>query len=206
MPIGKGVPPPAKLENVIKDLLQNQKTTNIDNSKTFTTFSHVNLTDAQKALLIYPSGFTPLDLYVLIQVDQFNVGEELVGTIHQLISFSQKDEKFFYGHYFDMGSQGRFLIKVLSESRKPIDLAATATFTPLNYRELYNDVNGTTVIISLFIDDLSPSNSFAGMQYTHRDSYYYERLRANGVVDPILPKISQTDLSENMERLVRKLE
>lgn len=193
--IGKGVPPAAKLEDIVKDLFQNEKTTNLDLTKTLYTFSAVNLTPAQKLSIVYPLGFNSLDYYIITQTDTYGVDKNLISTRLTLVSFAKKDNKFIYGFYYNVIGQDYIPIKHLTESRKPIDLSPAATLVTVNYMEVYNDVNGITTILGLS----GVTNIYASLQFSNKGKYYYESLSAAGIDAPNLPETELTCLSRNLE-------
>jgi len=191
---GKGVPPPVSLHNIINDLFQNEKYRS-RGFKYKITFSQAFLTKQQKSQLIYPHGFTPLNLFIIYQIDKYNEFE-LVSTEILLISFIRKHDTYIFGVYFDVINQYRFDTDELKKSSNPISLDSTARFLSAQYLELYNNVLGTTVILGLSTKD--PLS--ASLQYSHNCKYFYEKLSTNGIVDPDLSTTLLTGLSKNLEK------
>lgn len=192
--IGKGVPPSAKFDKIIEDLFQNEKTID-ENKKIIITLSLAEITSEQKQSLIYPLGFNPLHIYIIYQTDTLNANKEIINTVIRLVSFANKNDKFIYGFYFDIFAQNRFSIKLLKESCKAIPISPNARFLVINYIEVYNDVVGTVVILALFNGIDGP---FAGLQYSHKDHFFIERLFQRGISQTNLPKIDLTGLSQNL--------
>lgn len=194
--IGSGVPPPAKLENIIEDLFQNEKWTTTSGNKIRLSFSKVQLTADQIESLIYRPGFTSIDLYLYYQTDEFDVNDDLISTIQQLISFTKRENKFIYGHYFNITNQERFPIERLLKSKNSIDLSPNSTFISDNYIEVYNDIDGITVILGL---DTFEGQIAASLQYSRKSKYFYENLTIDGIQDPLLPITKVIGLSKNLE-------
>lgn len=194
--VGKGVVPPAKFEDIIENLYENEKIKNADGSKLIITFSAAKLTDQHRQSLTYPTGFTPLNVFVIYQTDGFDASNNLTESSVQLISFTHKGDGFIYAHYFDIASQERFDIDFLEDSNKPIPLSSSATFTYINYFEVHHDVKGTTVILGLETDDPE-----ASLQFATSSKYFYQAIDANGTIDPLIPETELTGLSDNLKKL-----
>lgn len=195
MSLGKGVPPPASLSNIVHDLFQNEKYRD-SGFKYKVTFSRVILTKEQKALLIYTPGFSPIDFNIIYQTDKYNeMG--FVSTKLQLVSFVRKDRYYIHGVYFDVFNQSRLDADVLKDSKNPVELSSTARFVTSQYLELYNDVLGTTVILGLSTKD----NPTASLQYSSQCRYFFENLSVDGLVDPDLSTTILTGLSRNLIEL-----
>jgi hypothetical protein len=197
--IGRGTPPPAKFEKIIKDLFQNQKFNNLDSTKSIVTFSAANINPTQKLSLIYPIGFNPIDVFLINQLDTYDNDDNLISTSINLTSFAKKNDKFIYGFYYEVFAQDRFPIKELVKSHKPINFSPNATFLSLNYTEVYHDVNDTTLILGLSTAD--PNASYASLQFRRRDEYFYERFLTEGIETPNLPKSELIGLSHNLSHL-----
>lgn len=194
--VGKGVVPPAKFEDIIEDLYENEKIKNADGSKTIFTFSAARLTDQQKQSLTYPEGFTPLNVFVIYQTDDFDASNNLTQSNLSLISFTQKGDGFIYAHYFEVTSQERLDIDLLEDSNKPLPLSSAATFSYINYFEVYHDIKGTTVILGL--DTEIPE---ASLQFATSSKYFYQAIDASGTIDPLIPETELTGLSDNLKKL-----
>ena len=194
--VGKGVPPPAKITDIIHDLFENGKFQSPDNTDFLFTFALAELTDQQKQVLIltYPQGLTPLDVYIVYQVDQFDEEENLISTSSHLVSFVKKGDGFIYGYYYDLTDQERLSIKKLTKSSEPILLSPNVKFTFTNYTEVYNNVLGTTVILGLS----TTKPPYASLQYAAKSKYFYEYLFENGIDQPNLPATVLTGLSKTL--------
>ena len=192
--VGKGVPPPAKITDIIDDLFENEKMKNPDNTRVFFTFSRAQLTDQQKQALTYPHGLTPLDLYIVYQTDQFDEQENLISTNSTLVSFAEKGDGFTYAYYFSLSNQERLSIKQLSKSPESIQLSPNVKLTYDNYLEVYNNVLGTTIILGLS----TTQPPLASLQYATKSKYFYEDLSENGINQPNLPETVLTGLSKNL--------
>lgn len=194
--IGKGVPPPAKFCQVIKDLFQNEITNNINQTKTIFTFSLADLTVDQKASIIYPDGFSSVDVYLIYQIDTFDLEGTLLSSSDELISFVKKNDKFYYAFYYNIFAQTRIPVEELTKSHKAVSLSPIATFVTASYMELFNDINGTTTLLGL---STAIDNIYSSLQYSHKDLYYYEKLTVNGIAEVDLPKACLTGLSKNLK-------
>jgi len=193
--VGKGVPPPLKLERVLSDLYQNQKTKNIDGTKTRFSFSKAELSQVQKDSLApsVPAGYEALDFFVVYQITDFDKDGTVTGYKLSLVSFVRK-EGFTYGYYFDVTNQQKFEIKDLEKSHKPVEFSDAAVFTTSNYVEVFHDIRGTSVILAF-----DQNRPYASLQYGHAGRYFYEELVLDGIVQPDLPVTHLTGLSENLE-------
>src|SRR5690242_4346267 len=144
------VPSPAKIEDIIKDLFQNEKIKNSDNTKILVVFSRAVLTDKQKAMLTYPPDIKSLDIYLIYQTEKYDEKKRLISTNSQLVSFVKKNsDEFIYGYYFNLANQGRSDIKKLIKSEKPIKLSENVKITSEKYVEVYNRIFGKTFILGL---------------------------------------------------------
>lgn len=197
--IGKGLVPPAKFTNIIKDLYENTKIKGNDGIKVKYFFSQVKLTAEQKALLTYPSVYYPLDIYIVYQVDTFR-DSVLVSTEIVLVSFIKKVDAFIYGYYFNVSNQPRYEIDCLIKSKKAVVFMSGCEFKPMNHLEVHNDVNGITTILGLNSD-----NILSSIQFAHGTHYYYQDLISTGVDNTTIPKIKMIGLSKNLRRLAKKL-
>ena len=197
--IGKGVPPPATLNNIIKDLFENEYIKNQSNTSFDVLFSRAHLTDQQKQCLVYPNGLTPLGLYIVYQTTKNDAESDSILLSTQLVSFAEKDDCFIYGVYFNLICQEKICSSKLVCSEKPIKLSCDVQFVFDNYLEVYHNVLGTTVILGLAsgINNLS-----ASLQYSHNSKYFYEELGINGIKDPNYPKTCLIGLSKNLSNLV----
>lgn len=198
--IGKGVVPPAKLTDIIKDLYENEKLKNQDGTKVKYSFSRVKLTAEQKVLLTYPSVFHPLDVFVLYQVDVLK-DDIVVSSEIKLVSFVKKTDAFIYGYYFSVSNQPRYDIDKLIKSKKSVELVSGCAFTVMNYLEVYNNVNGITTILGF-----DSYNNVASTQFAHDSRYYYQDLINIGVIDTTIPETKLIGLSTNLRHLVKKLD
>lgn len=197
--IGKGVPPPANIRDVIRDLFQNEKSKNLDKTKFLLTCSKVKLDSEQQNSLAHPEGFKKINFYVLLQYDTIDK-KRLVNTKIQLLSFLKKDG-FIYGYYFNVSNQPRFPIGKLVDSHRSIRLSNSAIYSSDEYLEVYHNIHGTT-IISAF--SFNKNELYSSLQYSKNCKYYYQQLSAAGIVDPILPVTNLTGLSKNLENLFKK--
>lgn len=203
MSIGKGVPPPAYFGNIIQDLFRNEKVHNDeDGVHNLITFARASLTDTQKSNLSYPTGFTPIDFFIIYQSDTY-AEQRLISSSLQLISFGYigtngRPDPFIYGYYYDITGMDRFRIPDLETSFEPITISDNVDITETRYLEMYNCVNGTTVILSL-----STLNApKASLQYSHGDRYFYEELNPNGIINSKIPLTTLTGLSNSLTNLV----
>lgn len=195
--VGKGVPPPAKITNIIGDLFENEKIKNLDNTRSFVTFSRAQLTNQQKKSLTYSEGSIPTDLYIVYQTDQFDMEGNLISTSSQLISFIKKNDGFTYGYYYKLLNQKRWNIDKLAQSSEPIKLSMDPIFVFDNYIEVYHNVLGTTVILGLGTEI---GAQLASLQYTHKSKYFYEILYENGIEEPTYPITILVGLSKNLSK------
>lgn len=193
--VGKGVPPPAKISNIIDDLFKNEKIRNNDNTRLYITFSRAQLTEEQKNSLIYSEEFSPLDIYIIYQTDEFDAERNLISTNSQLVSFVKKNDGFIYGYYYNLLNQKRWNINKLAKSIEPIQISRDVIFVSGKYIEAYYNVLGTTVILGLGTEIGVP---LASLQYSHKSKYYYVELHEDGIDDPNIPKTILTGLSKNL--------
>jgi hypothetical protein len=190
--------PPASLHRIIKDLFQNEqfKTTDF---KAFTTLSKVNLTEDQKAQLTYPSGFLPLNIFLIEQNNQYPVVGE--ATVSQLLVSFIKKGNYIYGYYYDIIGQTPFDINELENSRKPISLLSTARFVPHLYLELYQRLNIGDERQTILLGLLSTENPAASLQYRRDCKFFLEFLRSNGLDENISTVRNLTGLSKNLQHI-----
>lgn len=191
----RGVPQAASLYNIIHGLFQNEKY-RYNNLKYVVTFSRVSLTDNQKSQLIYPSEFTPLNLFILYQTDSYNEIDHTTTKL-ELISFLSK-QNYIYGAYFNIFGQSRFDLYKLKDSVKPVELLSTVRLVNNQYIEVYNDILGTTVILGLNTGDSSGVN--ASLQYSHKCRYFFEDMSVDGIITPDLGETFLTGLSRNLDQ------
>ena len=186
------VPPRATLKNIIKDLFENE-VIKADGMKEYYIFSDLNLTDVQQKMLIYPAGFTPMNIFILQQVNSY-IGKNF-KTALSMTSFVKNGDGYIYGYYFDILDQPAFEMDTLVLSKCPITLVSEAKFNPLELLEAYNNVGGMTVILSL-----QKSYPYATLQYRHCTNYYYEVLTPNGISSPQYPETKLLGSSTNLKR------
>jgi len=196
--IGKGVTQPAKFEDIIEDLFQNEKIRLPDDSHIILVFSVAHLSTEQQQALTYPGTFTPLDAYVIYVTNKYDADGTLILSATSLISFVSKDDGFIYGYYFDVTGV-TFDLEELKDSKRPICLPSEAVVTSSNYYELFTKVKETTVILGLSTEPIG-----ASLQYSHDHRYYYASQDAEGIINPLIPETKLTGLSENMKRLKEK--
>lgn len=181
--------PPAPLHDVVRNLFQNEKVKS-NQFKIITTFSQAVLTVDQKAQLIYPEGFTPLDKFIVYQINTET------ASVITLASFIQKGDHI-YGYYFEVIGQPSYDIHELTHSRKPVTLSPNARFIDQQYLEVYNNlcINNETITILLGLDTL---NIAASIQYQQHCRYYDQFLQITGL-DPNVPPVQKlTGLSKNL--------
>jgi hypothetical protein len=186
--------PPAPLRDIVDNLFQNEKV-KINHSKITTTFSQATLTEDQKAQLIYPDGFIPLDKFIVYQINTATV------SIITLAAFIQKGDHI-YGYYYEVIGQPPYDIDELACSRKPVSLSPNARFIGQQYLEVYNNlcINNGIVTILLGIDML---NIAASIQYQQHGRYYDQFLQITGI-DPNVPAVQKlTGLSKNLRHFDR---
>lgn len=195
--VGKGVPPPAKLQEIIKDLFENEKIKNSDNTCVFVLFSRAHLTESQKKTLVYPQGLTPINYYIVYQTDYIDEEGDIYSTVSQIVSFATKCDGFIYGYYFNLINQERLSVDQLTNSEHSVKFCNEVEFIFSDYVEVYHNVIGTTVILGLSsgTDTELPS---ASLQYTDKSKYYYDELDENGIKDPNYPKTRLLGLSNNL--------
>lgn len=197
--IGLGVPPPAKFENIIADLFQNEKTKNSDDTYSFYVFSQVCLNSKQKKSLTYPKDMVPIDRYIIYQVDKFDKYLNKISTDLKMVSFCKKNDKYIYGCYFTVLNQKRFSFRTLIGSSRSLKLN-NPRFVQDNYTEVYHNVLGTTVILGSGTDNSVP---FASLQYTNQSKYYYGDLSENGIKNPDEPLTVLIGLSNNLTKICK---
>ena len=187
---------PASFHNIVKDLFQNEKFHTNDNVQYKQTFSQVSLTDAQKAQIVYPDGYTPLNFFIIYQTDKY-ADHTFVSNELDMVSFVRKGSSdsrssnastgpiqgfgdgYIYGYYFDILDQDRYRTAVLKDSSRPVTLSDNARIVPSQYLEVYNDINGSTIILSLSTDS---TNLYATLQYSREGRYIYQQLRPSGLI------------------------
>lgn len=180
---------PVSIGTVIQHLFQNEKAKKgYDDDVQKIYFSKCSLSSQQKQGLTYPEGFLPLDIYIIQQNDQSDL---------TLISFLKKSDDLIYGTYFSVQNQEPFDCKILTDSKKPIQLSDSSTFTSTNYIEVYHDVDGTTTIMGL---KNSPTQPYSTIQYARHHKYYYIALYSDGIDEPT-PRYKLTGLSKNLQKL-----
>lgn len=177
---------PASLGAVIHDLFQNEKGKKGEIVERIY-FSQASLSPNQKEKLVYPEGSIPLDIYVLQQND-----DSLI-----LISFIEKGDGFIYGVYFSITDQPLYDTKLLTEAKKPTPLCETATFTPHDYMEVYQDVVGTTILLGL---KTSADQPYSTIQYKHHHHYYYTSMNPTEIEEPT-QCYKVIGLSKNLHKL-----
>jgi len=192
-----GLPHPASFSRIIEDLFQNESFRTSHDIQYKQTFSRVYLTPDQKEKLVYPPGFTPINFYLIYQTDKFDKGA-LISYEIELVSFVKKNDGYTYGYYFDVFAQQRFDTHELKTSRKPVSLSSVARFVISQYLEIYNDVNGTTIILSL--STLNPADPWASLQYSHKCKYFYQSIYFDGIRNHNVPETKLLGLSVNLEQ------
>jgi hypothetical protein len=187
---------PAVFTNVITDLFENQKFHTNDNVQYKQVFSQVSLSDAQKAQIVYPQGFVPLNFFIIYQTDKY-ADHTFVSTQLDMVSFVRKssNDGYIYGYYFNILAQDRYKTDYLKDSSRAVTLSDTARIITSQYLEVYNNINGSTVILST---SFNPNNIYATIQYSRDRRYIYQQLLPSGLSifngdDPIL-----TGLSKNL--------
>lgn len=195
---------PASLHNIVNNLFENQKFHTNDNVQYKQTFSQVLLTEVQKAQIIYPTGFIPINFFIIYQTDKY-ADHTFVSSQLDMISFVRKnnnpkgknpEDYYIYGYYFNILDQERYRTDVLRNSPNPVTLSETARIISSQYLEVYNDINGNTIILSMSTDT---NNLYATIQYSQDCRYVYQQLLPTGLSifngdDPIL-----TGLSRNLK-------
>ena len=184
------LPPHAKLHSIIKDLFQNEVIKS-DGMKEYYTFSDLYLTEDQQKTLVYPTGFVPMNLFVLQQIDA-HIGKNY-SSRQSFVSFVKNGDGYIYGYYFDIHNNPTFDIEDLTKSKHSVKLSSGATFESANLLEAYNNVFGKTIILSL--GDKVP---YATLQYSHCNRYYYEVLTSTGIREPQYPATKLLGLSTNL--------
>lgn len=184
------LPPRAKLYSIINDLFQNEVIRS-DAMKEYYTFSDLCLTEEQQKTLVYPTGFVPMNLFVLQQIDSY-IGKNY-SSRQSFVSFIKNGDGYIYGYYFDVHNNQSFEIENLVKSKHSVKLSDSATFESANLLEAYNNVFGKTIILSL--GDKVP---FATLQYSHCGRYYYESLTSTGIQNPQTPATKLLGLSRNL--------
>ena len=220
-------PQPASFRHIIKDLFQNEKYHTFDNVKYVQTFSKVSLTDEQKAQLVYPEGIFPLNFFDFYQTDKYvdcNFTEtilQIVSFAKKTISITDiKDIKdnedikdiedikcikkkkeltdgYIYGYYFNVFVQERFDTCYLKESCIPITLQTNIILSDNQYVEVYNDIRGLTLILSL---SYNFENVYSTIQYSQHHTYIFQLLKYNGLQTINGPDAILTGLSENLKK------
>ncbi len=195
--LGKGLTHPAKFEDIIEGIFQNEKIKYEDDSRVKLIFAEASLTAPQKAALVYPSGFSPLGAYVIYITNESGPldDETPISSEATLVSFARKTDDFIYGFYFDV-TGAVFDAETLDKSKDPIVIPLTAVMAPSTYRELYTEVNDTTVALGF-----STSPSEANLQYSHGSKYFYTNVGVNGITDLLIPKTELDGLSHTMKDL-----
>lgn len=183
------LPPHAKLNSIINDLFQNEVIKS-DGMKEYYTFSDLYLTENQQKTLVYPPGFVPMNLFVLQQVDAY-IGKNY-SLRQSFVSFVKNGDGYIYGYYFDIHNNPAFDIDDLTKSKHSVKLSSDATFEPTDLLEVYNNVFGKTIILSL------GDTSYATIQYSHCNRYYYEVLTSTGIQNPQAPVTKLLELSRNL--------
>lgn len=187
---------PASFSDIVKDLFQNQKFHTNDNVQYKQAFSQLSLTDAQKAQIVYPEGYTPINFFIIYQTDKY-ADHTFVSTELNMVSFVRKSDGYIYGYYFDILAQDRYRTAVLIDSVRPVTLSDNARIVPTQYLEVYNDINGSTIILSLSTDS---TNLYATLQYSHEGRYIYQQLRPTGLTIFNGDDAFITGLSKNLRK------
>jgi len=193
---------PASFRNIVDDLFENQKFHTNDNVQYKQTFSQVVLNDAQKAQIVYPIGYTPLNFFIIYQTDKY-ADHTFVSYQLDMVSFVRKSDGYIYGYYFNVNDQDRFRTNILKDSPKPITLSDTARIIPSQYLEVYNKINNSTVILST---SFNPDNIYATIQYSYDSRYVYQQLLPSGLSifngdDPVLTGLSKNLRDCNIKRI-----
>jgi hypothetical protein len=191
-----GVPPAASFNNIINNLFQNEKIKYDNGQKQNIVFTNAKLSHKQKQELNteYPKGFEVLNKFVIYQTNTLE-NDKPVKSFTQLVSFLRK-EGFIYGYYFDVSNIKPFDLDHLKKSKHRIKLSEDAIIKYSNYLEVYHDVNGTSVILSLSNEPL-----YASLQFSHNKKYYYSSLNKDGIVDTKIPLTKLIGLSRNLKKL-----
>ena len=161
---------PASFRDIVTDLFQNQKFSTKDNVQ-------VSLTNAQKEQIIYPEGYNPLNFFIIYQSDKY-ADHTFVSTELDMVSFIRKEDGYIYGYYFNILAQERYRTDILKRSVDPVTLSDNARIVPSQYLEVYNNINGSTIILSL---STNSSNLYATLQYSHEGRYIYQQLKHDGL-------------------------
>jgi hypothetical protein len=185
------VPPSATLSAIVSDLFQNEVIKS-EGMKEHYTFSDLCLSTDQQKLLTYPSNFIPMNIFILQQIDA-SIGKNFTTDL-SMVSFVKNGDGYIYGYYFSITDQPRFEVECLNESKCPIKLDDGAKFVVSNLLEAYNDIFGTTVILSL-----NTKTPYATLQYSQCGKYYYELLTKNGINQPHFPATKLLSLSKNLK-------
>lgn len=180
----------ASIKEIIVNLFQNEqyKTT----EKTFVTFARTDVSQT----LIYPEGFTPLNIYIYYQVDTITS-----TSSQQLLSFATKEDKYIYGFYYNVIDQGPFPVEELKKS-KLIKLSDNAQIIYSNYMEFYTKVNCIPIIVGLTLTDSNIEK--VSVQYATNCKYYYSSINQTGLVQPFYPTTHITDLSRSLKYFIRE--
>ena len=194
-----GVPPPAAIRDIIKDLFQNEHYKH-DKVEDIITFSLAKLTQEQKDKITYPSGFKPLELYLIYQTDHYQEGSERQTSLSLVTFVRKEDSEYVYALYYDIANQDRYHVEELWDSYHRIILSDNVTFTYSQYLELYNKVKKTTELIGY-----SANPPYVSLQYSKDDKYYYEELSATGLTIPDLAETDLCGLSVNLQNFVDRL-
>jgi hypothetical protein len=196
--IGKGLTQPAKFEDIIEGLFQNEKIKFDDNTKQIFVFSEAKLTPFQKNSLDYLTEVNPLDAYIIYVINNYDEEDVLIDSTAQLVSFVHKCDKFIYGYYFDV-DEAFFDAKFLEYSKCPIDIPLPAVITFADYFELYTDVKKTTVGFGY-----STESCESNLQYSEGSKYFYTNLGIDGITDLTIPKTELEGLSNNLKKMKDK--
>lgn len=189
-----GLPPPIALRKLIPALFQNLRysydKTSVDPVvKTFF-FAEGTLSADQLAQIAYPVGFTPLNFYIIYQI---NLTQDQYRTF--VVPFAEKDG-YIYGIYYQVTANAPILDRcVIQNSRRPLTLPDDVVLESRLYLELYVYVGSTPVILGLDTRD-TPT---ASLQYGIGSRYFTADLTGTGLETPSPPKVRKIGLSRSLQ-------
>ncbi|ARF08351.1 hypothetical protein Catovirus_1_401 [Catovirus CTV1] len=181
----KGQSSPVSVKKIIKELFRNLKT---ENTKIY--FSLLELSDEQKSSIILPAGFSPLDINILVQIN------DLPPTLF-FIALMTKEDGYIYGYSFNIIDQPAFTKKQLTKCKDPVALLPSVTFSNRGVLESYIKVNRKAYNLSL---SNYPNINSSNLIFSGHDKIINNTLTQEGLLPG--PVIKQKRISKNLKKLI----
>lgn len=184
------LPLPATLNQIIPNLMNNYKTTDISNNDVFIAVTKLTLSDKQKSQLSYPDTMDVLDEYYLQQI----FTEDVVSPY--LLSFTRIRD-FIFGVYFNVENFETFDLEKMVGSKNPLFLPDNVQFKSSFYIESYFNIDGL-IILNGF--NFETDNVYSSIQYMQDGKFYNGSINNNGIIESHFTRGTAyiTGLSKNL--------